>query len=583
MTLGYGNGYGFSYGLADPVNLLIPYENLLPIPDLSNETAPLPRDRGLYEGGDVGGGAFTGAQPVAANAQAKAGAVQFSFIDDFYNRIHIAPLAIDFGLIAAEVSVPMEVWNAHFITATLDSVDMSTLEEDEVYMGTGSLPIDLKPLAIRNFNVQAGLNGPTRISGFIVMEFTPTETLTVTVEGQRGKLWPIVPNWSSPMRESWAYLTEIISSRTGREQRIAQRAVPRKTVEFSSLVHGDDRRTLNRLLDTAQQIEFVLPDFPRYVTATEEIEEGSLFASFDSAPEWLSAGILVVLVHGDRMELRYVEDVDTDDLFLTFKDTTTVAWPAGTRLHFGLLGNLAMNLGTRRLTNDAAEVSFRFESAPGKELEIAPPVATETWNDREVVLVRPNWLESVSLGFERNSEVVDYGRGVTRRFTPERTGSRLQRATYLGRDYATVKGTLDIFKRAIGQQREFYMPTWENDLPLRVQANAGTATLRTPGQDVARDYEDHPVMKNVMVLMRNGDRLYRRVNSISIVDDELGQDSVLLMSTTWPYNIDPAQVVMVSWMPCCRFASDSITIEWLTLSKAQMQLPIRTIEDLTAE
>lgn len=68
--------------------------------------------------------------------------------------------------------------------------------------------------------------------------------------------WPFRHNWSSPYLVTYSYLTSIITSDQGYEQRIAERDEPRRTITTSVLVDEDGARSLDRFIWSTQADAF---------------------------------------------------------------------------------------------------------------------------------------------------------------------------------------------------------------------------------------------------------------------------------------------------------------------------------------
>lgn len=587
MALGYGKNYGFSYGISDPTTLLIPTERFAPWTEKSSSMESQVNahtiNYGLYELTATLSGAIADTQPVEGYPGSLSGARQSSFFDDFYNRFYITPDAVDFGIVVGETTTVLNVWNAHLINTALISIDDSSLAFSQVGIISTSLPRETKPLEIFTVSVTAETAGPSNIDGTGTFIFDPTQITNVPVTGNRGRLWPIMPNWSDPVRQTWEFKTEILRSRSGKEQRIARRTTPRKSMEFTAAASEENRRRLARILDKFQYVDQVVPDIPRRVTATSVVPTGLAAFTVDDVPDWLKADTVVVVVNGADLSLRYVQSVDSGSNTVLFKNVGNMEFPVGSWICFAFIGNLDDRLSTNSLTNSVSSLAFKFSSTPAREDYFDPGAADVVFNNREVFLARPNWGQTPGVDFERLTETVDYDNGTTARFNPVAFGTRITKWGFVNFNYSEAESICKTFLRARGQRGEFYMPTWANDLPPKVALVSGGTILRTNGLEVYEAYKDSTVFQAIMVLLNDGTKLFRKVSSMFTTSDMTGTDTVVQLSTAWPYAINTSDIVMVSWLPCCRFASDLLTIDWLSDDKSQMQIAIRTLEDLTPE
>src|SRR5690606_33643845 len=80
------------------------------------------------------------------------------------------------------------------------------------------------------------------------------------VTGTRAELWVLPPNWSQRYEESYEFLTDIFTSRSGKEQRRALRNTPRKSVSFQAMAYDNELRWFNRMMAGHQANSFLLPD-----------------------------------------------------------------------------------------------------------------------------------------------------------------------------------------------------------------------------------------------------------------------------------------------------------------------------------
>src|SRR3546814_39136 len=121
-------------------------------------------------------------------------------------------------------------------------------------------------------------------------------------------VFPFAPNRRGrpyTVRRSWR--TETITSRAGREQRIARRSQPRKEVEFPVTVTRECRRAFGRWMTRAQRQAVLIHERPIYVTLAAGMAAAADSVDLGAAPPaWLADAAQLLLVHPDRPEARRV-------------------------------------------------------------------------------------------------------------------------------------------------------------------------------------------------------------------------------------------------------------------------------------
>lgn len=524
-------------------------------------------------------GVSTDTQPLELVLNPPRGGVRLpTFFDDYYNRVYFLPPNINFGAISANVEREVVVWNAYFEETTLTDVTMTDAEGIAISDGPQP-PYTFDALGMTTYTILATTAGPASVTATITFVFDSPEVFDLELFGTRAKVSPLVPNWRKSYQVDYAFKTEILTSRSGKEQRRALRDRPRKTISFEATPTFDQFRQVNRLLATWHNNTIILPEVPRQVRTVQPIMPGESIATLDqNAPYWITEGMTVVLSHDDFYETRRVQAILGNQI--TFSGSSGNTWPVGTKIHPGVAGRLAGSIRAKRQTNAVAEIAVVMDVTPGTEPELDLDPAPLTFNGRELFVTKPNWSSPPDVTFESEREEIDYGRGRISIFTPVDFTTRLTKLTYLGRNFAEADALRQFFERQKGQRGEFYMPTWEPDIQIAYTAPADTRSLRIYGTEFADEYAGSTVHRAVAIFLHDGTVLYRTVENIYSVDDADGQDSVVQTGENFPVEVSPATVRMISWLLVHRHATDTLTMEWVTNSVAQCQFTVRTLEDL---
>lgn len=568
----------FPGALREPLGLLVPWQQLaseLPPSDnrvpgnwlSASDAATLPR------------GAFQSSQPINFLPRTYVGDVMFSYFDDYYNRVWMVPGTIDFGPITATTYKQVYLWNAHQRPTTLN--DIVPPSDTSVTLAGISEGTTFKALGGGFFEAWVNINGDPSVDATFNFDFLPTERTTLRLLAVRSRLWPFPPNWSDPFEVTFDYQTEVITSDSGKEQRRALRQTPRKSFAFSALAHDGDFRQFVRQMSVWQARSTIVPEFSSLVRLSAEAPDGASLLEVDGAANWLVPGKLVVLRHQRNWLLRTVLGVSGNLVSLT--TPIDGDWPAATRLYSALSGRLSTQIQTRQHTNMTSVIDVRFSADPGVEPETIVPPATVLYRGREVMTKKPNWANAPTPEFVSKLETLDYGVGRLDYFIRVLFNDRYQKAEYLSFSRADADEMEAFFRRQMGQAGEFFMPTYTEDLRIKIASPATTSNLRIEGTGTAEDYASDSVYRDLIIFFADGTFLMRHVQSVYQVEDDIGADTIIQVDTPWPITVDPANIRQICWLPLCRLASDQLTFQWLTDETTQIAMTIKTLEYRDAE
>jgi hypothetical protein len=391
------------------------------------------------------------------------------------------------------------------------------------------------------------------------------------------EVWPFAPSWSDSVDEIHEFRTEIITSRSGYEQRRALRATARRSWEFSSLVQGERFSEFTRAMNARHERSWVFGHPSDFVTLTTGLIAPSRALNVTNDPVWLTPGALAILAHGNNAEA--VEIATVSGTAVTLVDAPFASWPVGTKLHPAMRARLPASVQTKVLTNRAAQIQVRLDGEPLANTAVAPGSAPQSFYGRELFTKRPNWAETPQITFDAFRESVDYGFGAVTYETPRTFRTRTIRATFLARDRAEALDVVRFFTRMAGQQGEFYMPSWTQDIMPSQALQVGTNTIRVVGTLAAADYGVNSTNKALVVYLADGSEIRRLVTGAVVS----GNSTVISVDTPWPSTFPTTNIRYISWMPVWRFATDTLTIEWLTSTVAQFVLPMMTLQAFPAE
>lgn len=398
-------------------------------------------------------------------------------------------------------------------------------------------------------------------------------------------IWTFAPDWNREVRVTYSFLSEIITSREGREQRIAQRNTPRLNYEFSVLLEGYDYRSLLAQMSSSQWASLLMPDWSRPVFLRRDHTAGETILRLEAPDTWLSDGVDAVLIwdNAGAIDHLLVSVTDAASSSATISVALPRAVPKGAALHFMRQGHLSQSLKGTMQTDRLVTMTVSFNVDPGFEELTTAPSAPLTYSGRELFLIEPNWTRPPSIELLSSLETLDYGRGRMGFFSPVPFQDRVMGAEFLGVNRTEIDEIVDFFRRQKGQQGEFYMPTYTEDLRLRSNGASGASVLRVVGSDVALHFADSLVYKHIVIFFDDGTKEIYGVTSIDTISDATGQDSRLHLSSPLGQAVTVGNVDMICWLPLCRLMSDDLVVQWVSDEVANIGVTIKTLEHLPAE
>ena len=400
----------------------------------------------------IGVAEMVSALPVTANGRAISVFAARGFADDFYNRIHVRPLRIDAGIIAAPRIYSGVVWNAYFASKSLTSIALQT----GITLAGITAPSVFAALQESAFTVTVDSEtGPATINWPILFTFTGEPTLQVLITGMRGVPWPFLPR--SELIEACVWLTDISQS-YDTEERASLREIPLREFALTHIA-GEDLQTQARTL--ARRVRTILvPEWPRQIIGD----------AYEGASVPLPDGPVLV----------WRSETDYDQTEVSGGVMGTIARNSyGVRILPLLVCRITDGWGNNRPAGKWAEMSLGVQTADGADDSDASLYPTydglSLVTDRVVI-----GSGSATEGVTWSTESIDNGIALPvdvreSSFAEERYTVRWYKKRA---DYPALRAW--IYSRR-GRWLAFWLPSWVNDVqnPERVGGYILADTYRT--------------------------------------------------------------------------------------------------------
>lgn len=435
-------------------------------------------------------------------------------------------------------------------------------------------------------------------------------------------MWPVQPDWSDGIAETFEYSTQIITSDSGKEQRLARRVKPRRGLSMRhTLTTADEAVQYQAILRKRQNRPMLVPQWHMSspVGVAGKIGDTQLILAQNAPPAWGTIKALY-LVSGENKQLLNITRVS--GAVVTLRESLSFDVPRGSELmpvQYGLIDN---NLSSSRAISTVLQAQVAFRILPQTDTRVIPeivsydnlvlfiseqghrwanyirraavldPAIWPTWPEmpsnyttrmtftvngdtRMVITRKPNWKTEVSLVDEWLYDVIDY---VNAAITPgyaENAGKRTFQAMWSAWDYEEVEDILSVLGALRGAQVACWIPSWSHDFTvvadmtvknrLRVEQNAIIDEgILTDDSSIA-----------LMIETRQGSMECAAVSSVSTAAGV----STLTLDRQLVSLLKMEDIMKVCLMYRVRQASDTVELKWHVKGIAELQASFITVQE----
>jgi len=408
-------------------------------------------------------------------------------------------------------------------------------------------------------------------------------------------IWPVRHNWSESFTLSMEFLTNIITSSDGTEQRRAVRDKARFSCNMSVVMDWESRRALEDALTrrfiTDQGgfrggIMVALDCLP--INMAENMapeEEGVGFTNKISDPTlppfWLEAGMDVLLVDRDRpwvRETRTLQSISaTTANFNETSEGNFVRWSWVFPCYRALWpdGQAIQLLSSQVGQQSSIDIRFRVQ-----DFQSIPETGTQfALGAQEFFQPEPNWGGEAEANFIWPYNLQDYGYGSFAVDSQVKFPSRVYKFEYMFKTVEEAFAIMGFFQRHRGRCKHFFFSTWQDDIKVRA-IQGGGSNLVVDGQRLGATYHSAPqntVYKRVMVQYIDGTFTHHKIESVDELPDTVS--SVVRLQDTLPVGTHVSDIERVSWVLNGRFATDRLDCEFMSAGTGRITVPIQSLRN----
>lgn len=248
----------------------------------------------------------------------------------WFNRIHVLPRSRDLGSVVSEQEIEVEVWSAYLDRAQiLDDIVVTGPAGIEVE-NPGGLPDHYPASESLIYVVKVSAEGDPQIDNLVTWEFDGLsfEGTALAISGFRLIPFPFPPNMATPVTETFGYLTDLVRSFAGMEQRIQLRVVPVGTIAYSIYLEEiREAQMAGAILFGNQPRAFGVGrwQFQTPLTASAAEDDVAIYCSTADIPFEIG-GLVMIWRSPFVWEVQTIESIASDHVVIT--SGLRNAWPA---------------------------------------------------------------------------------------------------------------------------------------------------------------------------------------------------------------------------------------------------------------
>lgn len=503
-----------------------------------------------------------------------------SYFDDFYNRILIGQNVIspgyagahfinpvDVGNLLSTQVRPIEVWNAFMSPQLLSGITPANDSGITLTPETPGLPDTFGIFESRIFNAAVTTSGSPVIDAHYAFAF-PTQTPVLYISGRRVVVFAFKPDWQDGITERLEWLTDVIVSRDGHEQRIALREIPRRFLEYGIVASRNEYGRLDVLLASWQSRVYAIPVWPDQGFLAADALAGDMALSLDTTSRDYHAGGLAVLIH-DADNFESVEIASLTDSSLTLARPLMGSWPARTRIAPAHLARLGSSQEVTIFRNFLAQAPLKWEIMDNANVPAVD--SAQNFQGIPFYVMNNNWINNLVVDYERIQERLDWDTGVVTVNDPagcpfpvrkmKMTGSRADAWTFRAWLHAR-QGRLASFYSPTRDSLELIEPIAAADTSIAVRAHEEALYVDglTGHTDLALQFADWTWSIRRVVGMSS--------NAVA---------TTIAVDAAWGFDARISDIRRVCWLELVRLDADAVEIYWHHENLAEAAIATRGI------
>jgi hypothetical protein len=381
-------------------------------------------------------------------------------------------------------------------------------------------------------------------------------------------VWPFEPNWSGTYTEVMEWLTDILTSPKGAEQRRSLRLYPRKTVEFSSVASDNDRQVLRQFLEAHSGRTFYLPQWHESYRSSAMSPAGG---DFIPCPDADNGGFRVgdVIFIGASKARRYelAEVLTLSPVGIKLVNPLENEWAPFCKIHPVRKARLDDQPALRKITDRAMSFTAAFlimeknNDVALENLSGSPVSFLDIFDGFNVLSDEPDEGEAISYGFTRMIDELDNETSIPRFYDVAGIAFPTQKHNWVSSGRSNYDFLKKLFFALRGRTISLWLPSFTDDMSMVADTPAGENYLTVENFDFTQSGGVRTGYDHLTIFKRDGSKEYRRIVSSTVIDTNV---EVIGVDQPFTSGVSTDDVMRISFMRLSRLDQDRIEIVHVT-------------------
>lgn len=489
----------------------------------------------------------------------------------WFEMLHTYPSFIELGNMASSVARDIEIYSSfRRLVQTLDTA-VNNAGTGITFQNLPTLPANINPNGGIVFQVLVSQQGQPEIDG--TLDFTTSvDPLSIPITGSRVIIMANEPE--GDIQETLEFLTDIIRSVNGKEQRIKVRKNPRQTFDYNFRIpEGEERRKLEIFLTKWHPQVFGIPVWTEAKRLSSAATAGDLTINVNTDyADFRTAGLAIVWSGYDTFDALEIQSMTSSTI--TFSSPITRDYPAKTKVM-----PLRLAITKQDISGDKAPVNMSFISirffVNENESSIADDSAFGSHNGK-VMFNDYNWIprETNTDTLKRILSTLDNQTGDIIQFSDWDHSHFISSKGFFCRNPQATWEMRQVLHFLGGRWKSFYLPTFYYDLIVNTDLASGSSIMDIDYVGYTDFINGNEPNKSLYVVLNDGTIYTRQVESSSIVSETTER---LVLDEVWPANIPYTDIKFVSFLRLGRFANDQFEINHNNSGQATLKATVQGV------